>query len=633
MSASLASKTAFSFNVTQSSGFASNDILSDGSYSEKVIARATEIALTDFNITASMLTEKSPIIDTALSDAFELVEITLFINVSKVKVPVVKNIISHHTKLCISHLLKVEDAAEIQSRVLLAHRIKILAHECLIFNYEIPEKQALKLLEFIYRYGEDGYRYQQAFQKLYSSIKNESLALIFDKFVQYFDSNRQTLPVMVSQLKMSVASSGPLISVFTSFMRNLYEKIINIVDPIEDNEIFCRHINMIITSIISCGIVDFFIEILLEILPFIDPLSLISSPRFCKSAVEFIQQAPKHNSLLLDYFVGLFLNEQIIAKIGEENEKKIAGLLYNLRINYENSIDKYFHLLSTESKIKLQNIEKRHNQYEKVFSFAEQLKYLQINFTQLSKNHLQNMKIEIDELVEFYGNLFEFDGQRLSLAVGETAKYLKDLVQSAQKDVDSKFLNFDRFKVFLSILNYLMKNEFILSKAKIPFIKILQFFNENVTEFDKIEEILSIVKSQMAVLIKEKQFLTTEKDFKILFKFLLKLIGKESAIEEFRQVLLLTLKNSDSFVEFFGLLKNICRDTEIEVSVVAVPFLQEEVKRYLEVPKSEKTILLTYENGHLLNVIAQVIKSECLSHSEMSILNAFSLSYSTFIHK
>lgn len=628
--ASLTLKSALSksfsseFNIIESKKIKPEDVLPDGSYSERVIAQAAHTALNDFNLTASMITENSPATDLALTDAFELVKLTMNIEIEKFKTPVVNQILLSYTKLCISHMIKPDSPEEFKSRRSTAHRTKILVYDCLILNIKIAEKQALKFLEFIYRYADDGYRYQKAFGKLYSRLTNDLIALSMEKFVQHFDPNRQSIPVLVPA---SSAAMATLLPIFKTFIRNLYEKLISLVDPIEDNEIFFCHASKVITTILSfeSNYEDCY-DILMTSMPHIDPVALLSSPHFYKSASIAIPQAVRNKSLLLEYFSTFFLTDQVISMIKtREDEIRFGGLIINLKDS-----NNKFNFLSAESKESLKRFEKKFYKYDELITHSDALKFIQISFLQLSKIYLENLCNNFDELIQNYDLLIKIDSHRITKALSEGSKKIHEIIKMSQNDTKTDF-NFYRFKFFLKIMTFLMKNEIFSVQAKAPLLKIIQFYNEKVTELHETDEnVLEMIKAKVSKLFKEKKFNPSEEEIKTFYNFFIKFLGVEHGTKEFLEFLSLNLRNTNSIKETFDLIEKVCNELEFPSNLIIVPYLVEEIQNYLK-ESSKLTSLFNFDSNNLMGLITEVKNSKVLNRSESLILNALSSKYHSFL--
>lgn len=614
-----------STQVDSHSGNVSN--FGDVVYSEMIISCASHVALSDFNITASMINESSPLTDLALSDAFDIVKISMNIDIEKLKVPVVNQILLTYTKMCISHLIQPDCPNEQMLRKLSAHKIKILVYECLIFDFKIADKQALKLLEFIYRFADDGHRYHKAFLKLYSCLSNESIATILDKFVQYFDPNRQNLLIISPKLK---SLDNPLLPAFNSFIRNIYSKIITLIDPIEDNEVYFQYAAMLITSIISYNMnYEEFYDILVNSMVHIDPIRLLSSSDFFKAASLAISEAVKNESLLLEYFLKFFLNDETISRIqNEEDEIRFGGFIKILKTD-----EKYFKLLSIESKLKLEKFERKFMDYDVIISHIEKFRFIKINFLQLSSIHLEILSKEVQELEKNYDLIIKIDPSTVSNALADGANHIHELVAMSRNDNNFPVFNYYRFKVFLSILTFLMKNEIYLLHAKTPTIKIIQFFNEKVIEVHHDEEIFSMITSHLFSFVIGNKLNPTVSDIKDIYTFFMKLLGEDRGIQEFCSFLTLNLHHTNSISETYNLIEKCCNELGISFISIIIPFLLNAIQIYLETSSFKESLFL-YRNGRLLSLITLVNDSKTiLSRSEYSILTAFKARYITSFKK
>lgn len=604
--------------MPQMTALVPGDMLSDGSYSERIISRATQIVLNDFNLTAAIMTEENPVTDYALNDAFDLVKISMNIDIEKLREPVVKNILVDYTKACVSHLLKSEDPVELAQRVRTAHKIKILVYECYVFNIGIPEKQALKLLELMYRYASHGYRYSRAFYKLLSSLTSEAaLNNIFAKFIEHFDPTLQSIPSMAENIK----AAGALNAVYSSFIRKLYEKLSTLINPIEDAELYARHATMMITSIICLNDVDGFTDILMNLMPYVDPIELLVYPNFFVTTLKIIPRAGQNNTLLLDRFVGLFLNDSVISRIEEDNVKIRIGGIYFYSHKYANEITrKHFRLLSIERKAELKRMEKRFIEIEEMFNRAKDFVMTQINFLELSVENLQSKRQEFDELTDNFDILMKIFEQQFSDTIFEIIKTLIKICGDAMRHKMDKKLNFERFRLFMSILNSLTADKSIIQQVHPVLFMNLRFFWEVDTETTDVADVLKIVKFSIDDFLQTKNdFVTDKKLVKILYKFFIKLLGQESGFEEFRKVIFAVLEGSQSFSVTCDLIRDFCNEMEVSVSDIFVPILIEEIKRYLAV----RTNLLTYNNGRLLELISKLEAEKAFNRTETLIIEAF----------
>lgn len=180
----------------------SEDVLQDGTYSPLVVTLATKKALAEFITTAAMMNSSTPLTDFVLKDIFSLLKKSMKLNVDKIKVPVTRNLLTEMTKTCVAHMVRGEDSAVSKNERLqrkgTANLVKILVYECYTLNVcAIPERSALILFEFLYRFAIEDARYTVAFHELQSSINPEAVPILFDKIIKYFDPKRQALPVFI----------------------------------------------------------------------------------------------------------------------------------------------------------------------------------------------------------------------------------------------------------------------------------------------------------------------------------------------------------------------------------------------------------------------------------------------------
>jgi hypothetical protein len=610
------------FSHFESTKLVSRDVLPDGRYSDAVIASATQIALSKFNLYASRITENSPVSISALPESFAFVKITMNIDIEIFKVPIFNQILHEYTKLCVSQLIKMDSSLDKKSVGSLAHRVKVLAYECLIFNFKIADKQALKFLEFIYLFADGGHIYEQAFYKLSSCLSSESVTLILDKFVKYFDPNRQALQIILPKLE----HTGPsLVSAFTVFIKNIYEKLTSLLDPVEDNDIFCRHSSKMITTILSLNAnYEEFNDILIGLMNYIDPIYLLSSPIFFKAAFLAIPSAVQNNCALLDYFMAVFITDQVIARVKtKEDEIRFGGLFSGLMDKTETFVNR----LSIESKSQILNFKVEYYEYDAIISYSEMFKLIEIDFLNLSKEDLENLSEKLDKLIKNFDLLIKIDRQRFSKALPEAAKKFTGLIKLSYGDTNTES-NFYRFKLFLLILEFLLKHETYWVYAKACIINVFVFFTDKVIDFyDKVEIlILSPIKAQISLLFEKKnRFTPCEDEVKAVYNFFIKLLGKDEGIDEFCTFLFSYLGVTDSITQTCDLIESVCDGLEISFNSIIIPFLLGEVQKYIETASTES--LFNYDNGKLADLIAHVLTSNILNRSESSVLDIFSIKH------
>lgn len=590
----------------------SADILQDGSYASHFVSLSTKIVKEYFSEKVETMSEATPTSISVLSESFELLKASTFgIDIKTIQNPIVQNLLTEYTKESIQLTISNCEDLEILKRT--AHAIKFLVYECFTLNVVIPSKQALKLFNFIYEFAEDGFRFQSSIVKLHLSLSSEQVSVFFETFPAIFNPFGPILPILDTS---KIGNTPEIREKIDRFFRSIHEKVSLFVDPVENNALYCAHMNTLISCLLVNSNTDNFIDIFANVLPRIDPVSLLKSRNFYEYFIQFISN--NNTSPVLTYFINCFINDMTITKIPEDFYIKFGSILNKLTVDVTETstmVNQQISSLSIGSKTKIKEIKKVYNKYDMMFIRFKALEFIYIGFKTLTLGALRNLQRDLIELVDYAGVLLEFNPKITEM---NSANSLSVLVEICSKEpIDSKF-NFDRLSYFVLFLNLLAKLKVSKDLIVSNFLRVLQFYNThiNTSNHKKLENIVNSFKVFLkAHLSGNSGVLKTVEDYKIVFDFFKKTDGESSATAELTQILKNYLKTSTSreTIQLFI-------DIEKELEIPASQILLESLFKQLAALKTANRVQVS---GKLWTFFEDLESFGLLSRTEYLIIQAY----------
>jgi hypothetical protein len=553
-------------------------------YPDDIIDRASNLAISDYLLSCQFITDASIGKEDCLKNSLDLIKQTMGFKSDDFQGQLVERMMKNLIYFSIRHTLTIDsctDPSKKKAETKLAEgtgkRITIFVHECILGKYfEIPEKAAIILLEFIYKFAPDGSYYRTSFSQLFRLISCEGKQRVFESFIRYFNPNRQALPDFSSE----VARNPEVAESYSSFLMSFHHTIESAINYDSQRELYYRHMCAILINILSNSMFDInFVDILSRTLPRIDPLYLVTSDRFILVLTENINKIPASETALLQVFFDIFLTEATIERISSHDFTRFGGFIRKLQTKFEALVSARLATLSEASKTKIQDMLKVYDVYDVLALRAESIKYLKSTFFEYTQNNLIEFSYSLFELANSYQMMMRVSPNLITSCVADAGLVLLELVKSQNNDDPSTLhLNFYRFNAYLGLLALTIKNSIILVNSKSAFIRVIQFFNAKVLYNSEILDMathIALIRSIISQMIKSGVFFDNSTEFQCILDFFTTVLDSHSAVAEVSIIFAEMLKQSSDPVKMAKIINTICDDLKMESGPIILSMIVE----------------------------------------------------------
>lgn len=600
-------------------------VLPNGQYSDFINSRATAIVHEYLNNYGIAKYDTNPAAESFFRCAFDDVLAEMEVDLKIITPAVFKELISEYIIIAqnFNNQIRVltPGTPEYDLRLEQANLAVLIVQEAAANSVIVPPPENEILLEFIYRFANTGERYGLAFKSLYTSLADESFCVIYDIFVKYFDQDRSALPVLYVQI------NDPSLLVvrdhFINFITGLYEKVIRINLRIS-RESFDKHACMLISSMISCNIIDEFIPMLTELLKSIDIFRLFSSPRFAKSAIDMSKKFKRESPAILDIFASALIDDNVILAIESSKFIDLGSILFNFKVNQNELYQKYFRDLSIEAQEILKEIEMAFITYSRALFEIVSIEKLENDFGTMEEDAVNRLVESVKRMLPVFPDFFNHQPNEAGNFVTKLVAMIPKLVNIAMRQ-STRDLDVFRFRLFVKLLELTFYGPVVLENTTDAFASVLGFYTSRFhvsSRFNPIDKETQVtVISLLDKLVKANRFFKSPRYRNNFYNFL-KMTVPERAdsiiLEYLYEVLVLAEKKYNTCFDIVNTAKII----NLSVQQLLSRFISESIQAYLDTISSTPIYIDQYLGGDLVNIAKLAIAEKALALSEVVLVKA-----------
>lgn len=602
-------------------------VLENGQYSDYIVLECLAIFRKNIERDAVLKYETCPFTESLFTAAIDSILVEISVNTSVILPALIEILAREYAEKAHSYCrTSVNFVRETESFKNFTKIVVVFAQEAYISNSQIPSEHVLKLLEFVYRFGESSQRYGLAFQGLYTALPAGDFSRFYELVMEYFVPERPTLPVLF--LNIQSEPNMVLKVVFSRFLTRLYDRI-SLLDPVEDEEVYNRHACMLLSSMISCNFMNDFIPMIQDTLHKVNLHKLLPSPRFAKAA-SFICTELKDqesSSVILNDFANVFVTDELILSLDPSNFLNFGSIFVNL--DAQERVDQ----LSSEAVERLIEIETGYKDYKKIIDNAnETFPNLPETFSQMECADLDDLTGLVVQLTSISKDFFEHQQSEACLFTVAVLQMIPKLVKKAilLTPVADEALSMKRYKLFIKMLQFGMSGPTILSHNTDAIPIILYFNNSKISKIPNARTELAAEHNLMIELLqllaKKNKFCTSEQHRQVIFSFLQSVRSADKAVHLMKRLLLEYLRAKSNKLSAVSDVSNTAKRLKFDPSSLIVAFVVTEIAKYLQL--SVKVPLESYQDGTFAILVKVVLELNIFSTTEKLLIEAFCKKFS-----